>query len=68
MHLAVGAEHPFCGVENNELKPDCVLNVILEAFRLDRHEYEICLKVFLRILKLNRYPERLHQLLIYQKS
>ena len=41
MHLAVGAEHPFCGVEYNELKPDCVLNVILEALRFDRPEYEI---------------------------
>ena len=41
MHLAVGAVHSFCRVENNELKSDCVLNVILETFRLDRHEYEI---------------------------
>ena len=41
MHLAVGAVHPFCGVETNELKSDCVLNVTLETFRLDRHEYEI---------------------------
>lgn len=41
MHLAVGAEHPFCGVEYNELKSDCVLNVILEALRFDRPQYEI---------------------------
>ena len=31
MHLAVGAVHSFCGVENNELKSNCVLNVILET-------------------------------------
>ena len=50
--LIYGAEHPFCGVENNELKPDCVLNVILEtSFRFNRHEYEMSLKVFSRILK-----------------
>ena len=41
MHLAVGAVHSFCGVENDELKSNCVLNVILETFRVDRHEYEI---------------------------
>ena len=41
MHLAVGAVHSFCRVENNELKSDCVLNFILETFRLHRHEYEI---------------------------
>lgn len=41
MHLAVGAVHSFCGVEYNELKSECVLNVILETFRVDRHEYEI---------------------------
>ena len=43
MHLAVGAVQPFRGrgVEYNELKSECVLNVILETFRFDRHEYEI---------------------------
>ena len=41
MHLAVGAVQPFRGVEYNELKSDCVLNVILEAFRLDRPEDDI---------------------------
>ena len=41
MHLAVGAVQPFRRVEYNELKSECVLNVILEIFRFDRHEYEI---------------------------